>query len=89
MAVGDRPGESEYGGKGGILQRAEDGHSSFADTAADNKGVKEAAMVMRRAGRMDPYGQRTEVWNPDRRGIDIEYVPYSEEQARAELEERH
>lgn len=89
MALQDRPGESEYGGKGGILQREEDGHSSFAETAADRQGVKEAAMVLRRAGRMDGYAKVTETWNPDRRGIDIEIEPYSEEQARRELEERH
>lgn len=87
MAV-QRPGESEYGGKGGILQRAEDGHSSVAETAADRKGVAEAAMVLRRAGRRDGEAQVTETWNPERRGIDIEVVPYSEEQARRELEER-
>jgi hypothetical protein len=89
MAKKDRPGESEFGGKGGILQRTEDGHSSFADTAADSDGVREAAMVVRRAGRMDGYAEFKETRNPDTKMIDIEVVPYSEEQARRELEERH
>lgn len=89
MGVADRPGESEYGGKGGILQRAEDGHSSRAESAADRKGVKEAAMVLRRAGRRDGEAKVTEAWNPERRGVDIFVEPYTEDQARAELEERH
>mgnify|MGYP000386128381 CR=1 FL=1 len=89
MALRDRPGESEYGGKGGVLQRAEDGHSSFQETAADTDGVREAAQVTRRAGRLDGYATVTETWDPERKGFDIEVQPYTEEQARTELEERH
>ncbi len=86
--MANRPGASEYGGKGGILQRAVDGHSSEAETAVDRQGVKEAAMVARRAGRLDGYAAVTEVVNAATGGIDIFIVPYTEAQARTELEER-
>lgn len=79
-------GESEFGGKGGILQRAQDGHSSFAESAADRHGVKEAAMVLRRAGRLDGYAKFEETYTPGE-GIIITITPYTEEQARRELEE--
>ena len=88
MAIGDRPGESEYGGKGGMIQRAEDGHSSRAVDAADRQGVAEEAMVLRRAGKRTNTNPMQEVYVPGE-GIQILKFPMTEDQARAELEERH
>jgi hypothetical protein len=86
--MAQRPADSEFGGDGGIISTHPD-HRTALDNVADRKAGKEQALIMRRAGRMDGYATVTEKWNPDRRGIDIEVVAYSEEQARAELEEKH
>lgn len=83
---------SEYGGKPGIIQpgldgvdadaaRAGLGHESTAERAADRDGVRDAAMVLRRAGLKEARGvpQETRI-NPDT-GV-AEFDPYTEERAR-------
>lgn len=51
MATG-RAGETEYGGVGGIMQPGAKGHR----TDADNRGVKEEAMILRIQGRREAAG---------------------------------
>jgi hypothetical protein len=83
---------SEYGGAPGIIQpdvsrvhpdaaAAGLGHESTEDRAADRRGVRDAAMIVRRAGIKEANGQRlNERRNPDT-GV-RENDPYTEEQAR-------
>lgn len=83
---------SEYGGKPGMIQpdlsrvdpeAAAAGlyHDSTAEGAVDRRGVRDAAMVLRRAGIKGAKGvpQATEV-DPDT-GV-YSFEPYTEEQAR-------
>ena len=47
-----RTGETEYGGVGGLMQPRAKGHR----TDADNRGVKEEAMLLRIMGRREAAG---------------------------------
>lgn len=83
---------SEYGGMPGIIQpdlsrvdpeaaAAGLSHNSTAEGAADRRGVRDAAMVLRRAGLKDARGVvASSVTDPDT-GLTTT-TPYSEEQAR-------
>lgn len=83
---------SEYGGEPGIIQpdlsrvdpeAAAAGlyHDSTMEGAADRRGVREAAMIMRRAGLKEANGiPATIVVDPETGARTI--TPYSEEQAR-------
>lgn len=85
-------GHSEYGGAPGVVQPGLDrvdpaaaaaglGHESTAERAADRRGVRDAAMIMRRAGLKEARGVRmNERRNPET-GV-RENDPYTEEQAR-------
>jgi hypothetical protein len=82
---------SEYGGAPGIIQpdlsrvdpeAAAAGlyHDSTAEGAADRRGVRDAAMILRRAGIKDARGVPAEI-TFDADGVRT-VTPYSEEQAR-------
>ena len=83
---------SEYGGAPGIIQpditRGDPGaaaaglaHNSTAEGAVDRRGVRDAAMVLRRAGIKGAKGEVAEtVIDPDS-GV-YSFTPYSEERAR-------
>lgn len=84
--AGKRPPSGEYARDGGIISDHPD-HQVALDELADNRAVKEQAMIQRSAGRNDESAV-TETWVPGV-GIDIQVTPYSEEQARARLQEKH
>lgn len=83
---------SEYGGAPGIIQpdvsrvdpkaaAAGLGHESTAERAADRRGVRDAAMILRRAGLKGARGVPAEtIIDPDT-GV-ASFTPYSEERAR-------
>lgn len=90
MAHRDYEG-SEYGGKPGIIQPGVDrveaaaaaagyGHESTMERAVDRDGVRDAAMIMRRAGLKEANGIVAERV-VDSEGV-VTNVPYSEERAR-------
>ena len=88
---------SEYGGSEGIIQpdlgddRLPDdaaaaglGHASVEGRAADRKGVRDAAMVVRVAGMREAQGEVAEtIIDPDT-GV-ASFVQYDEQIAREEL----
>lgn len=84
--AGKRLPSGEYARDGGIISDHPD-HQAALDSLADNKAVKEQAMIGRVAGRNDESAIE-ETWVPQQ-GIDIVVTPYDEEQARAKLQERH
>lgn len=91
MALADRPGESEFGGVGGLIQPELRGHPSRADVAVDRQGVDDAAMVLRVWARRESDGlvkSDTEVRNDDGTITRI-VVQYSEEDVRQELQTPH
>jgi hypothetical protein len=88
---------SEYGGSPHILQPdlgdpelpadaagAGLGHSSSEARAADRKGVRDAAMVVRYAGMKEAHGEVAETVIDEDTGV-ASFVQYDEETARREL----
>lgn len=87
--MAQRPGASEYGGEGGIIQSHPD-HGEALDNLANRKAVREAAMIERRAGIMEANGilkHYEEIRNPDGT-FTIVKEPYDLEQAREDLEKK-
>jgi hypothetical protein len=82
----NRPPSGEYARDGGIISDHPD-HQAALDGLVDRQAVKEQAMISRSAGRNDESVVK-ETWVPGV-GIDIQVTPYSEEAARAKLQERH
>lgn len=85
-------GHSEYGGAPGIVQPGVDrvdpaasaaglGHESTAERAADRRGVRDEAMIIRRAGLKEANGLRLNTRVNPETGV-TENDPYTEEQAR-------
>lgn len=88
---------SEYGGEGGLIQpdlgdprlppaaqEAGLGHSSEEARAADRKGVRDAAMVVRSAGLAEARGEVVETVIDEETGV-ATYVQYDEAAARERL----
>lgn len=76
MSAVARVGETEYGGKGGVIQRAVDGHVAL--TAAEERMVLARQMRAENAGRVN-------------RAVDaagnVTLTPISEQQALEELQQ--
>jgi hypothetical protein len=89
-------GPSEFGGYGGLIQpevipglsdggNVIPGHSSRADTAADRRGVRDAAMVLRTAGWREAHGETLGPTGAlDSQGFEV-HEHYGEEDVRQEL----
>ena len=86
---------SEYGGQAGIIQpdldrvdadaaRAGLGHASDDTRAADRRGVRDADMVVRRAGLMEARGVPAETTVDPDTGV-YSFIQYDEERARQDL----
>lgn len=87
---------SEYGGEPGIIQpditRVDAdaaavglGHATDEANAADNRGVRDAAMIVRKAGMAEAQGRvQGYVTDPDT-GISTPLAEYDEETIREEL----
>lgn len=93
--MANRGNHSEYGGSPGIIQPGLEGvpsdaaaggygHDSTAEGAVDRRGVRDAALVARRAGLKDARGVLADqIIDPDTG--DVTNIPYSEELAREDL----
>lgn len=86
---------SEYGGQPGIIQPDVDradgdaaaaglGHASDQDRAVDRRGVRDAALVARRAGLMEARGVVAETIIDPETGV-ATFVQYDEARAREDL----
>lgn len=86
---------SEYGGQPGVIQPDVDGvdadaakaglgHASDESRAADRRGVRDAALVVRRAGIMEARGVPAEVIIDPDTGVHS-FVQYDEARAREDL----
>lgn len=86
---------SEFGGVGGIIQPDIDGvdpeaaavglgHASDENRAADRRGVRDAAMVVRHAGLAEARGRVVETVVDPETGV-ASFVQYDEAASRAEL----
>jgi hypothetical protein len=86
---------SEFGGQPHIIQPGVDGvdpdaaaaglgHESTEDRAVDRRGVRDAAMVVRRAGLKEARGVPAAVTTDPTTGVTT-YTQYDEERARDDL----
>jgi hypothetical protein len=86
---------SEFGGEPGIIQPDIDGvpeaaaaaglgHASDENRAADRRGVRDAAMVVRRAGMREAAGKVVETITDPETGV-ASFVQYDEATAREDL----